>query len=76
MNLIVSKCVCVFPYFQNKLSLSYTMIVIGTDADIFTSILYNHYNAPDGFCFDILCDDFPIIDDRHSTEYNIDKRVS
>lgn len=48
---------------------------LGTDADIFTSILYNHYNAPDGFCFDILCDDLPIIDDKHSTEYNIDKRA-
>lgn len=48
---------------------------LGTDADIFTSILYNHYNAPDGFCFDILCDDLPIIDDKHSTEYNIDRRA-
>lgn len=48
---------------------------LGSEADIFTSILYNHYNAPDGFCFDILCDDLPIIDDKHSTEYNIDKRA-
>lgn len=61
---------------ENNLTLSLIMNFTGTDADIFTSILYNHYNAPDGFCFDLLCDDLPIIDDKHSTEYNIDKRVS
>ncbi|CRK86319.1 CLUMA_CG000160, isoform A [Clunio marinus] len=46
------------------------------EADLFTGVLYQRfYNAPDYFCFDILCNDEPIIDDIHSTEYNVDKRV-
>lgn len=46
------------------------------DSDLLTGVLYNHYNAPPGFCFDILCDDEPIIDDDHSADYNVERRVS
>lgn len=46
------------------------------DADLFTGVLFNNYGPPNGFCFDILCDDEPIIDDKHSPDYNVDRRVS
>lgn len=46
------------------------------DTDLFTGVLYNNYGPPNGFCFDILCDDEPIIDDKHSPDYNVDRRVS
>lgn len=42
---------------------------------MFTGALYNQYQAPPGFCFDILCDDEPIIDDRRSSDYNVEMRV-
>ncbi|XP_058798646.1 lysosomal alpha-mannosidase-like isoform X2 [Phymastichus coffea] len=49
---------------------------LGQSADLFTSVLYNTYSPPPGFCFDILCQDAePMIDDRDSPDYNIDKRV-
>ena len=34
---------------------------LGNIADIFTEILYNHYAAPHGFCFDLKCKDAPIM---------------
>ncbi|PSN38670.1 Lysosomal alpha-mannosidase [Blattella germanica] len=49
---------------------------LGAEADLFTSVLYNHYSAPLDFCFDVLCDDPPIIDDKTSPDYNVDYRVS
>ena len=50
--------------------------ITGAKADLFTLILYNRYSAPKGFCFDILCDDSePLIDDKDSPEYNIDRKV-
>lgn len=45
------------------------------DSDMFTGALYNEYAAPRGFCFDLTCDDEPIIDDAESPDYNIDSRV-
>ena len=36
---------------------------LGDAAKIFTGILPNIYSPPDGFCFDIYCDDDPIIVD-------------
>lgn len=45
------------------------------DSDLFTGALYNNYGPPNGFCFDILCDDEPIIDNKHSPDYNVDRRV-
>ncbi|XP_070500728.1 lysosomal alpha-mannosidase-like isoform X1 [Chironomus tepperi] len=46
------------------------------NTDLFTGVLYNNYGPPNGFCFDILCDDEPIIDDKHSPDYNVDRRVT
>lgn len=48
---------------------------LGNKADLFTGILYNTYSPPPGFCFDIFCDDDPIIDDPSSPEYNLDRKV-
>ncbi|XP_017840564.2 LOW QUALITY PROTEIN: lysosomal alpha-mannosidase [Drosophila busckii] len=44
------------------------------DADIFTGLLYRHYSAPPGFCFDVLCSDAPIIDGK-SYDNNVKSRV-
>ncbi|CAH0712856.1 unnamed protein product, partial [Brenthis ino] len=50
--------------------------VLGKMSDILTHTLYNLYNAPDGFCFDLLCSDEPIVDDPDSSVYNADIRVN
>ncbi|XP_064458044.1 lysosomal alpha-mannosidase-like isoform X2 [Ornithodoros turicata] len=49
---------------------------LGKAAEILTGILPNTYSPPPGFCFDIFCDDEPIIDDPHTAEYNVDARVA
>ncbi|XP_033167145.1 lysosomal alpha-mannosidase isoform X2 [Drosophila mauritiana] len=48
---------------------------LGEEADLFSGALYNNYQAPDGFCFDILCSDAPIIDGKHSPDNNVKERV-
>ncbi|KAG4070459.1 hypothetical protein HA402_005691 [Bradysia odoriphaga] len=65
---------------QNRLNTK-TMEVVwksseNLDSDIFTGALYNEYANPPGFCFDILCDDEPIIDDVNSPDYNVDKKAA
>ena len=45
-------------------------------AHLFTGALYNNYQPPPGFCFDILCADEPIIDGKHSPDNNVNQRVS
>ncbi|KAF2897558.1 hypothetical protein ILUMI_08618 [Ignelater luminosus] len=56
------------------------MIWQGSDnlnaSEIFTSVMFNTYSPPPGFCFDILCSDDPIIDDKKSPDYNVDKRIA
>lgn len=49
---------------------------LGTDSDIFTGVMFNVYGPPPGFCFDIMCNDEPIIDDPKIPDYNVDKRVT
>ncbi|KAL6111177.1 man2b1 [Pungitius sinensis] len=44
-------------------------------ADLFTGILPNGYNPPDGFCWDQSCDDPPIRDDPELEDYNVDDVV-
>lgn len=48
---------------------------LGPKADLFTGVLFNTYSPPPGFCFDILCSDDPIIDDKSSPEFNVDQKV-
>lgn len=55
---------------------SYFFPILGEAGDLFTGVLYNNYGPPPGFCFDILCQDEPIIDDKRSYDYNVDRRVS
>nr|XP_037875476.1 lysosomal alpha-mannosidase isoform X2 [Bombyx mori] len=50
--------------------------VLGKMSDIMTHTLFNLYNPPEGFCFDILCNDEPIVDDPDSKSYNADTRVN
>jgi len=47
---------------------------LGSEADIFTNILYNQYQAPPGFCFDVLCSDEPIID-NNGPDNNVEEKV-
>ena len=47
---------------------------LGEDLDIFTGVLPNTYGPPRNFCFDDLCADEPIVDDKKSVDYNEDKR--
>lgn len=51
------------------------IIIVGNKADLFSGALYNNYQAPDGFCFDILCNDQPIIDGKHSPDNNVKEKV-
>ncbi|XP_058057448.1 lysosomal alpha-mannosidase-like [Anopheles bellator] len=45
------------------------------DDELFTGVHYNLYQAPAGFCFDILCSDEPFIDGRYSAENNVKAKV-
>ncbi|GJQ83733.1 hypothetical protein Trydic_g20609 [Trypoxylus dichotomus] len=49
---------------------------LGNKSSIFTSVMYNTYSPPPGFCFDILCMDEPIVDDINSFAYNVDRKVN
>ncbi|XP_039762685.1 lysosomal alpha-mannosidase-like isoform X1 [Pararge aegeria] len=48
---------------------------LGNSSDLFTGVLFNTYSPPPGFCFDVLCDDEPIIDDPDSPMFNVDARI-
>ncbi|KAF5279397.1 hypothetical protein FQA39_LY05507 [Lamprigera yunnana] len=48
---------------------------LGNSSNLFTGVLYNTYSPPPGFCFDVLCTDEPIIDDKRSPDYNAPQRV-
>ncbi|GBN36329.1 Lysosomal alpha-mannosidase [Araneus ventricosus] len=69
---------------QSSLNFSYTyslfkschFIFLGAKADLFTGALPNSYSPPAGFCFDILCDDPPIMDDPDLKDYNVEERVA
>uniref|UniRef100_A0A8C9K0Y5 Lysosomal alpha-mannosidase n=1 Tax=Panthera tigris altaica TaxID=74533 RepID=A0A8C9K0Y5_PANTA len=45
-------------------------------ADLFTSVLPNIYNPPEKLCWDTLCADKPIVEDRRSPEYNAEELVN
>ncbi|KAM5170378.1 lysosomal alpha-mannosidase [Mantella aurantiaca] len=42
------------------------------NADLFTGVLPNGYNPPEGFCWDQLCSDMPIMDNPQMEDYNVD----
>ena len=47
---------------------------IGDASDLFTGVLYNEYGPPPGFCWDLPCDDAPLMD-NDLFETNIDERA-
>ncbi|XP_006819382.1 lysosomal alpha-mannosidase-like, partial [Saccoglossus kowalevskii] len=49
---------------------------LGADADLFYGALFHHYDAPEGFCFDMSCNDQPIQDDPNLFDYNVDQKVN
>jgi len=48
---------------------------LGKDSELFTSVLYNLYVAPEGFCFDAFCNDDPIMDNPKFHGYNVNTKV-
>uniref|UniRef100_A0A1S4HD42 Alpha-mannosidase n=1 Tax=Anopheles gambiae TaxID=7165 RepID=A0A1S4HD42_ANOGA len=44
-------------------------------SELFTSGLYYIYAPPPGFCFDVLCNDDPIIDGPYSADNNVKEKV-
>lgn len=64
--------------FWERLENHSVLYFIGSSANIFTSVLYNIYYPPDGFCFDIFCSGMvkKLNDDTTSSNYNIEKKVS
>ena len=42
---------------------------------LFTGINYNIYAQPPGFCWDLICNDEPLVDDVDSHSYNLDTRI-
>ena len=63
--------------YANQMQIIYVFFLCwaGDAGSLFTGVNYNLYQAPGGFCFDILCDDDPIIDNVESREYNVEKKV-
>ena len=43
--------------------------------NLFTGVLYNYYSPPPGLCWDLLCNDEPIMDNYLLHDYNLDKRA-
>eukprot|EP00731_Ephydatia_muelleri_P005571 Em0002g1747a len=48
---------------------------LGAAVDMFTGVLYYGYGPPPGFCFDVGCDDEPIMDDPDLFDNNVKLRV-
>ena len=48
---------------------------LGKSSWLFTGALYNGYGPPEGFCFDAMCGDDPIMDDPSLHDYNKDQKV-
>ncbi|XP_055975225.1 lysosomal alpha-mannosidase [Sorex fumeus] len=45
-------------------------------ADLFTGVLPNMYNPPDGMCWDTVCSDSPLVEDKESPEFNAQEMVT
>ena len=43
-------------------------------SDLFTGVLYDHYGPPSGFCWDLICNDVPMMDSSH-VDNNVDNRT-
>ena len=43
--------------------------------ELFTGVLYNYYSPPPGFCWDLLCNDEPLMDNPNLHDYNMEQRI-
>jgi lysosomal alpha-mannosidase len=48
---------------------------LGSNADMFSGVTFNHYSPPPGFCYDIKCTDPPIQTDPRIYGVNIEERA-
>ena len=49
---------------------------LGDTSDLFTGVLYDHYGPPPGFCWDLICNDLPMMDSRAAEgENNVENRT-
>ncbi|KAK7498336.1 hypothetical protein BaRGS_00010596 [Batillaria attramentaria] len=48
---------------------------LGPVSDLFTGVLQNTYFPPNGFCYDILCGDDPVVDDSRLHDVNVKAEV-
>ena len=49
---------------------------LGDTSDLFTGVLYDHYGPPAGFCWDLICNDAPMMDSREAEgENNVENRT-
>ncbi|XP_039281888.1 lysosomal alpha-mannosidase isoform X2 [Nilaparvata lugens] len=48
---------------------------LGEMSDIFTNVMYNHYSAITGFNFESMRQNEAIVDNKNSSEYNVDKKA-
>ena len=46
-----------------------------SESELYTEVGIHHYSAPPGFCFDVGCDDEPIMDNPDLHDYNKDERI-
>ena len=44
--------------------------------ELFTGVLYNYYSPPPGFCWDLLCNDEPLMDNPNLHDYNAQSRIN
>ena len=51
------------------------MICHFSESELYTEVGIHHYSAPPGFCFDVGCDDEPIMDNPDLHDYNKDERI-
>ncbi|XP_037083658.1 lysosomal alpha-mannosidase-like [Pollicipes pollicipes] len=48
----------------------------GAEGDLFTGVLYRHYSPPPGHCYDVNCNDPPIMDDSRLRDYNVEDKAN
>lgn len=46
-----------------------------SEQQIYTQMLYHHYSAPPGYCFDMLCSDDRIVSDKNLLTFNLVNKV-
>jgi len=59
----------------NVNTLCFFLYGAGKSSNLFTGVLFNNYDPPKGFCFDVFCADDPINDDPKLFGYNLDAKV-